>query len=744
MSSFPQLAPPGSSTYSSNTLHVGDGTWDSQRNTFLLPNLMGLNFETMRYNGMGNRFREMAGYHSLIRAHGVIAAITFLCLIPTAILMARFYSPSPFWALRYHIWLHILSLFLSTVVFVLGWFAVGPERSLTNPHHGIGLAIYVLIIFQTLWGWFVHKRTKGKRLFHMPLKIMLHKWLGRVIALLGIAQIPLGLTLYGSPLALFVLYTLAVFTLVVIYFILTYLHERRMGVDYDSRGSYMSGPEVVEDGHGHSNFGRLATAGAAGAGLAMLGRRMRNRSRSRTSVDESDTTPRPHRDDEKSDHHHGGGGWGKRLFQIGALAGAAGLAKKYFDKRRERESDTESGRYEPAHGNGQGNTQHDSLYDDSSVQTAEARPRPSHPRPYDGPPSRPPSIGYTDSGYLEESERGHGVRNALLGAGAFAALRNIFKSRERREQDRVEELRRQDIENERRARQSTNHRKYTGDGQPPPSRRTAGRRNSFSTEMSESTDPHVAPPPGDVPPIPPIHHHHHHHRTASGSDTVTSIGGAGGDGKQPQRSSAASAATATANSGRRRRGRDQSVESEPVSINVKFHNDKGRRVTLRRLTPEEAAASRRAKKRDPHRSSHRRHGSVSSLSGHEGTDDHWRRVEERERMQQEQMDVAAAASSGGGGLGGGGASTAAPASTLGPPTPTPIRNYSGAPPPGGSIYSSPLPPPPHIPGATAPSSYLNSPPPGSTDLSSHASKRERRRAERRTMSRQGRHNVEFT
>lgn len=51
MSPSPELAPPGSSTYSSNTLHVGDGTWDSQRNTFLLPNLMGLNFETMQYNG---------------------------------------------------------------------------------------------------------------------------------------------------------------------------------------------------------------------------------------------------------------------------------------------------------------------------------------------------------------------------------------------------------------------------------------------------------------------------------------------------------------------------------------------------------------------------------------------------------------------------------------------------------------------------------------------------------------------
>ena len=45
------LSPPGSSSYSSNTLYVGDGTWDSTRNTFLLPNLQGLNFETMQYNG---------------------------------------------------------------------------------------------------------------------------------------------------------------------------------------------------------------------------------------------------------------------------------------------------------------------------------------------------------------------------------------------------------------------------------------------------------------------------------------------------------------------------------------------------------------------------------------------------------------------------------------------------------------------------------------------------------------------
>ena len=49
------LSPAGSSSYSSNTMTVGDGTWDFTKNSFLLPNLQGLNFETMRYNGMLRR-----------------------------------------------------------------------------------------------------------------------------------------------------------------------------------------------------------------------------------------------------------------------------------------------------------------------------------------------------------------------------------------------------------------------------------------------------------------------------------------------------------------------------------------------------------------------------------------------------------------------------------------------------------------------------------------------------------------
>lgn len=114
----------------------------------------------------------MAEYHPIIRAHGVIAAITFLGIVPAAILLVRFYPRLPYRILKLHIWLQVMTLFLTTVIFVLGWFAVGPKRSLTNPHHGIGLAIYVLVIAQVFWGWFVHKREKGKTRPYRPLKIM--------------------------------------------------------------------------------------------------------------------------------------------------------------------------------------------------------------------------------------------------------------------------------------------------------------------------------------------------------------------------------------------------------------------------------------------------------------------------------------------------------------------------------------------------------------------------------------------
>ena len=121
---------------------------------------------------MGSRFQELPGYYNLIIAHGILAAITFLFVVPSAILILRFYGRNPRWAFRIHIWLQILTVLLTTVVFVLGWFAVGPSRKLSNPHHGIGLTIYVLVLVQFIFGWWMSRRERKQRRLYEPLKVM--------------------------------------------------------------------------------------------------------------------------------------------------------------------------------------------------------------------------------------------------------------------------------------------------------------------------------------------------------------------------------------------------------------------------------------------------------------------------------------------------------------------------------------------------------------------------------------------
>lgn len=197
MSPSPQLAPAGSSTYTSDTMYVGDGTWDTDRNTFLLPNLVGLNFATMRYNGnsccppgnklqltllgMGNRFREMPQYRSLIRAHGIIAAIVFLFLVPTAILVRRFHKRNYRWALRIHVWFQILTVLLLTTAIILSFISVGPRRNLTNPHHGIGLALYILVLVQFFGGWWIHRKERSRKMLYLSMKVMVKSIQSRAI-----------------------------------------------------------------------------------------------------------------------------------------------------------------------------------------------------------------------------------------------------------------------------------------------------------------------------------------------------------------------------------------------------------------------------------------------------------------------------------------------------------------------------------------------------------------------------------
>ncbi len=101
---------------------------------------------------MANRFSTLTQYHSLILGHGVLAAITFLFIIPISVIVARFYNRRPGFAVRYHAYLQILALLLTTVVFILGFFAVGPPKSYEPPSCGIGVAIYVLLLLQGFGG----------------------------------------------------------------------------------------------------------------------------------------------------------------------------------------------------------------------------------------------------------------------------------------------------------------------------------------------------------------------------------------------------------------------------------------------------------------------------------------------------------------------------------------------------------------------------------------------------------------
>ena len=802
-------------------MHVGDGTWDKSRDDFLLPNLVGLNFATMRYNGMGNRFLLMEGYHSLIRAHGIIAAITFLGIVPAAIFLMRFYGRAPRSALRFHIWLQILTVLLSSVVIALGFFAVGPSRSLTNPHHGIGVAIYVLIWWQTITGCCFHRWEKNRKRLHMPIGAMLHHWLGRAIALLAIAQVALGLTLYGSPKFLFILYAFWVFGLVVLYFVLEWLHERRVAELGNGGGSYYSDDVVEERKENRHGFAKLAAGGLGAAGLAALWRR-RSQDKRRPEVpgagtDVSGSYYGSYYTDDKVEPRRSG--WGKRILEIGAVGGGIAAAKRVFGRRNDSTSSLASGPVRPPLGGMQAVGGNQSVMTDSVSRLEEGRPvgsvpgpigqgspgfiRPTHPlaNPPLTPGRRQSADSYeyygSDISGSPSKNKTHGFRDALAVGGVLFAAKSLFKNRrQRKEEAREDSIREQRQEEERIARMNSVGR-YTGDGVAPQRYRNQGFSNQTVSNVSGSfvdgpsrmgqglpvagvgvaaataladrnrirpvgEDPMIitpgpasAMPPTNMPPVPPMHQSEY---ASSGSEMYTT-----GSGRNRHRhhlrdeaaaglAGAAIGAVATDAMRRRHDSRqtDNTVESPPVSLKMKVHND-GRHVTLRRLTEEEALAQR-ADRRASSSGRHRRNSFNSSSTG-SGLGDRRRTASADRRFRRDEAAAGVVAS---------GALPASQSAAYPPPPPPGISHRTGSQPPfappaidpvTGRPYGVPAPPPiPSSSPAGGPaSSVLTSP---GTDTSTpgtdYLSNRRRRRAERAQarLAKEGRAggatNVEFT
>lgn len=489
---------------------------------------------------MGNRFSTFMQYHSLILGHGVLAAITFLFVVPFAVLLARYYTRQPGSALRYHAYLQILAVGLSTVVFVLGFFAVGPPRNLTNPHHGIGVAIYVLILVQAFGGGLVGKLA-GRRSF----RLHIHRWFGRAIAVLGIVQVPLGLTLYGSPKHLFILYAVWMGFLLLLYFILDYRdYGRREWVRDGFSHSGVESSRITESKSGRG-FGWLGPLAAGAGALALLRGRKKNRdaergvSRTPSPTDRSHYGRQPtvissrrasdsYYDEKPTDRRRasggaaGGGGFMSKLFAAGAGLGAGALVSKMMNRGDRRHDDEYSAvatdtpsrvrRYGPRSEfteseyteRTEDTRRHPHDYESSILPAprpgaAGGRPpaRPMTPRRSHAGTSRLDSTIVSDySSYVSPSRRASerrrsgGAGKGLLAGIGLGFLAKMGKDRrDRREEERLrdEEDRRREEEENRRA--GNRNSRYTGDGYPSPSRRDSRRRPHR---------PHPRPPPSGV------------------------------------------------------------------------------------------------------------------------------------------------------------------------------------------------------------------------------------------------------
>ncbi|KHO00649.1 Cytochrome b561/ferric reductase transmembrane [Metarhizium album ARSEF 1941] len=529
-----QFSAPGSASYGSGTMTVGDGTWEFSKNTFLLPNLQGVNFDTMRYNGMGNRFATLPQYHRIVLAHGVMGALIFLLLVPVSVMLARFYSREPGYAVVYHAQLHVFSGLMLLAVFILGFFAVGPERNLTNPHHGIGVAIFVLFLLQLVGGRLVRHITKFR-----SLRITMHQWSGRAIALLGIVQVPLGLTLYGSPKYLFVLYALWMSFLFLVYFILSYRAQGRREIYRGGARSEAGHTRVTESEyfsqaprHERSKFMNWLGPLAAGAGVwALLRGRNKNKerdpspSRSRSFISSRGPEVLPSRRGSESyisekyaePPRRSSSGFMKILAATAGAVGAGKLVSSMMNRRNDRRDDeysavsTETPRqHRSRRREGTTLSEFSSDYTDYPRRPDETQTSllpPSANPPGGGGPERPVTpqplhsrgrADYEDSDYssyvspsrrVRDDRPGGGLAKGLLGGlgmGWFA--KRLAERRARKDEDRFRD--------EDDMRSGVSGSRFTGDGYPSPSRRNSrrpppvrrGTGHPGTSALSEMTD----------------------------------------------------------------------------------------------------------------------------------------------------------------------------------------------------------------------------------------------------------------
>ncbi|RHZ61206.1 hypothetical protein Glove_349g110 [Diversispora epigaea] len=169
----------------------------------------------------------LSTYDKYIIAHGLVMFSTWGLVVPGAIFIARFARnsiPQAWFRLHWGI-----QLFLAAPLLVIGLLlaiGAGVKFNPGNTHEMLGVILIGLFFGQLTLGWIHHKLYDSSRKY-IPWWTRLHWWWGRIIALLGFAQIALGLGEYNVGKTLVFLFYIWVIFINVSYIGLACLYYRK-------------------------------------------------------------------------------------------------------------------------------------------------------------------------------------------------------------------------------------------------------------------------------------------------------------------------------------------------------------------------------------------------------------------------------------------------------------------------------------------------------------------------------------
>ncbi|KAI9101734.1 hypothetical protein DFS34DRAFT_428219 [Phlyctochytrium arcticum] len=141
---------------------------------------------------------------AMIQAHGVILFIAWLIMVPGAILVARFYKAQlGVWWFRFHWAALLLAAVLTYIGFGLAFRVVQVKGAghidvnTSGAHVAIGLLVLIITPLQMILGVVIDRLWSPTRTY-IPWHDRLHWWLGRIVGILGIVNLPLGMALYNK------------------------------------------------------------------------------------------------------------------------------------------------------------------------------------------------------------------------------------------------------------------------------------------------------------------------------------------------------------------------------------------------------------------------------------------------------------------------------------------------------------------------------------------------------------------